>query len=314
MVYLILVVSLVILYFGAEWLVGGASSLAARLGISPLIIGLTIVSFGTSAPELLVSVKAAIQEQSALSVGNVIGSNLFNVVLILGISAIVYPLSVKKQLLRFDVPVMIAVSILFMFLFIDGLLSTMESWILILLFAAYISMLFVKSMKDKRSGANTADDEIQVRIYKHWLLDVLLIVIGLGGLIYGSSLLVDSAIKIAHTFGVSEAIIGLTIVAAGTSVPELATSVVAAIKKQSDIAIGNVVGSNISNLLLILGVAGAVYPIETRDINIIDNLFVVGTGIILWGFMKMGKNIKRWQGVMFVLMYVVYMGLKLSSI
>lgn len=314
MVYLILIVSLVILYFGAEWLVGGASSLAARLGISPLIIGLTIVSFGTSAPELLVSVKAAMQEQSVLSVGNVIGSNLFNVVLILGISAIVYPLSVKKQLLRFDVPVMIAVSILFMFLFIDGRLSTMESWVFILLFVIYISTLFVKSIKDKKSGTSTTDDEIQVRIYKHWLLDVLLIGIGLGGLIYGSSLLVDSAIEIARTFGVSEAIIGLTIVAAGTSVPELATSVVAAIKKQSDIAIGNVVGSSIFNLLLILGVAGAVYPIETRDINIIDNLFVVGTGIILWGFMKMGKNIKRWQGVMFVLMYVVYMGLKLSSI
>ncbi|MDO5664065.1 MAG: calcium/sodium antiporter [Bacteroidia bacterium] len=308
-----LLVSLAILYFGAEWLVSGASSFAARLGVSPLIIGLTIVSMGTSAPELVVSVKAAMSGQSALSIGNVLGSNLFNIGIILGISALIYPLAVKRQLLKFDVPVMVVTSLLFMVLFIDGKITFFEAFIFVFLFVAYMAYLFVTSIRDKSKGKAT-DEEETIKLYKHWIIDVSLIAIGLVGLVYGSNLLVDNAIIIAQKLGMSEALIGLTIVAAGTSMPELATSVVAAMKKRSDIAIGNVVGSNIFNLLLILGVAGLIYPIETPDINIVDSLFVVGVSALLWFFMKIGTRIRRWQGVIFLGVYLVYFFIKFGAV
>ena len=304
----LLIISLVVLYFGAEWLVGGASSLAARLNISPLIIGLTIVSMGTSAPELVVSIKAAMAGQSALSIGNVLGSNLFNIALILGVSALIVPLTVKRQLLKVDVPVMVGATLLFLIMFIDGKLSFTESLILIILFVGYMVYLFIVSLKNKDSNEeNTA----MIRIYKHWMLDVVLIALGLVGLIYGSDLLVKNAIIIAQKLGMSEAMIGLTIVAAGTSIPELATSLVAAVRKQSDIAIGNAVGSNTFNLLLILGTAGVIYPIETPDINIVDSLFMLGISALLWVFMKIGTKINRVQGMIFLLAYVGYYVMKL---
>lgn len=306
----LLIISLVILYFGAEWLVGGASSLAARLKVSPLIIGLTIVSLGTSAPELVVSIKAAMAGQSALSIGNVLGSNLFNTALILGVSAFIVPLVVKRQLLKVDVPVMIIATVVFLVMFLDGELSAIESWILLAMFAAYMTYLFVTSLKNK--DKQDASQESAIRIYKHWVIDVVLLGLGLAGLVYGSDLLVKNAIIIAQKLGMSEAMIGLTIVAAGTSIPELATSVVAAIKRHSDIAIGNVVGSNTFNLLLILGTAGAIYPIKTPDINIIDSLFLLGVSLALLLFMKMGTRINRWQGAIFLLMYASYYIIKLS--
>lgn len=302
----LLVLSLVILYFGAEWLVSGGASFAVRLGISPLIIGLTIVSIGTSAPELVVSVKAGMTGQSALSIGNVLGSNLFNVCIILGISAIIYPLAVKRQLLKLDVPVMILTSVLFLLIFLDGAISLVEAIVFIVSFLAYMIYLFITSKKHV-----AAEDEEEIKKYKHWAIDVALIVVGLVALICGSNLLVDNAVIIAQKLGMSEALIGLTIVAAGTSMPELATSVVAAMKKRSDIAIGNVVGSNIFNILLILGVAGIIYPIHTPDINIADSLFVVGTGVLLWLFMKLGTRINRWQGLFLLLIYAVYLTMKL---
>lgn len=306
-----LLVSLVILYFGAEWLVSGASSLAARLGVSALVIGLTIVSVGTSAPELVVSAKAAMAGQSALSIGNVLGSNIFNFCIILGLSAIIYPLAVKRQLLKTDVPVMILSSVIFLVLFLDGSISQIEAMIFLAVFVAYMAYLFITSMKKKNVDD---DDSSPIKIFKHWAIDVLLIGLGLFGLVFGSNMLVDNAIIIAKQLGMSEAMIGLTIVAAGTSMPELATSVVAAIKKRSDIAIGNVVGSNIFNVLLILGVAGTIYPIHTTDINVVDSLFVVGLGLLLWLFMKIGTRIQRWQGFVFLALFAVYFYFKLSGL
>lgn len=303
-----LLISLVILYFGAEWLVGGASSLAARLRISPLIIGLTIVSMGTSAPELVVSVKAAMAGQSALSIGNVLGSNLFNTALILGVSALIIPLTVKRQLLKVDVPVMVGATLLFLIMFLDGKLSFTESIILVGLFISYMAYLLIVSLKNKETNDN---NDIIIRIYKHWAIDVSLIGVGLVGLIYGSDLLVDNAIVIAKNLGMSEAMIGLTIVAAGTSIPELATSIVAALKRQTDIAIGNVVGSNTFNLLLILGTAGAIHPIQTPDINITDSLFLLGTGLLLWLFMKTSTKLGRFQGLIFLLAYIGYYVMKI---
>lgn len=306
-----LLLSLLILYYGAEGLVSGASSFAKRLGVSPLIIGLTIVSIGTSMPELVVSAKAAMAGQSALSIGNVLGSNMLNVGIILGLSAIIYPVTVNKQLLKFDVPVVILTSILFLLLFLDSEISRIDAGLMILLFIAYITYLIVTSKKDKEKNIedNESDD---IRVNKHWSIDVIFIVIGLIALVYGSDLLVVNSIIIAERLGMSEAMIGLTIVAAGTSMPELATSVVAAIKKRSDIAIGNVVGSNIFNILLILGVAGLIQPINTPDINYMDALFVVALGVVLWLFMKFGSKIKRWQGVFFIILYILYFYIKLA--
>lgn len=305
-----LVVSLVILYYGAEGLVLGASSLAKRLGISALVIGLTIVSIGTSMPELVVSIKAAMIGQSALSVGNVLGSNFFNIGLILGISAIIYPLLAKRQLLKLDVPVMIFSSVLFLIYFLDSRISRIEAISLLLILITYITYLLVSSKKGKKVKPDSNDDDI--KLTKHWSLDIIFIVVGLVALVYGSDLLVVNAIIIAERLGMSEAMIGLTIVAAGTSMPELATSVVAAIKKRSDIAIGNIVGSNIFNILLILGVAGTIQPITTPDINYIDGLFVVLLGVVLWFFMKHSSSIRRWQGAIFVLLYIIYFYYKLN--
>ncbi len=307
-----LLLSLVILYFGAEGLVSGAASLAKRIGISPLVIGLTIVSVGTSAPELLVSVKAALNGQGALSVGNVLGSNFFNVGIILGISALIYPLAVKRQLLKLDVPVMVVVFLLFFLFFLDYTISRLEALIFLLTLITYITYMLITSRKEKPAQKEAEEEEIHMS--KHWLLDILFIIVGLAGLVYGSDLLVVNAVIIAGWLGMSEAMIGLTIVAAGTSMPELATSVVAALKKRSDIAIGNVVGSNIFNILLILGVTGLIRPISTPDINYVDGLFNLGIGVLLWIFMKRSSRIKRVQGAIFLGVYMIYFTYKLFLI
>ncbi len=313
-----LLVSLVILYFSAEGLVSGASSLAKRIGISPLVIGLTIVSVGTSAPELVVSVKAALNGQSALSIGNVLGSNFFNIGIILGLSALIYPLAVKRQLLKLDVPVMILAALLFFLFFLDSIISRIEALIFIVMFVSYTVYLLISSKKKNIKTQDSDSEkemhlEEEIRLNKHWTLDILLIGVGLLGLVYGSDLLVENAVIIAARLGMSEAMIGLTIVAAGTSMPELATSVVAAVKKRADIAIGNVVGSNIFNILLILGVAGLIQPISAPDINYVDSLFVIGISLLLWIFMKQGTRITRWQGAAFILFYLVYFSIKLTT-
>ena len=304
-----LLVSLVILYYGAEGLVSGAASLAKRIGISPLVIGLTIVSIGTSMPELVVSVKAAMSGQSAISIGNVLGSNFFNIGIILGMSALIYPLAVKRQLLKLDVPVMIFAALLFFLMFLDYKISHVEALIFILLLLSYISYLLFISKKN----TPVEEEEEEIKQTKHWALDILFIGVGLLALVYGSDLLVVNATLIAGRLGMSEAMIGLTIVAVGTSMPELATSVVAAIKKRSDIAIGNVVGSNIFNVLLILGVAGLIQPISTPEINYVDGLFMIGISLLLWSFMKAGSRIKRWQGTAFIAFYLIYFFIKIAA-
>lgn len=304
-----LLVSLVILYYGAEGLVFGASSLAKRIGVSPLIIGLTIVSIGTSMPELVVSAKSAMSGQSGIAIGNVLGSNMFNVGIILGLSAIIYPLAVKRQLLKFDVPIMILTSVLFLLLFLDYGIARLEALFMVVLFVLYISYLLITSKKNPKDKNNQESD---IKVSKHWSLDLIFIVAGLLALVFSSDLLVDNSIIIAQRLGMSEAMIGLTIIAAGTSMPELATSVVAAIKKRSDIAIGNIVGSNIFNILLILGVTGLIQPISTPEINYMDTLFVVILGLVLWLFIKFSSHVRRWQGVIFILMYVFYFFIKFS--
>lgn len=304
----LIIFSLVVLYFAANWLVLGGSSLAKRLGVSPLIIGLTVVSFGTSAPELVVSVQASLAGQGALSIGNVVGSNFFNIGVILGISALIYPLLVKRQLFKLDVPVMIGATVLFLITFYDGKLTTFEAVIYLVLFVVYMIFLTIMSLRKESPGA---DDVDTFKLTKHWAIDILFIVLGLGGLIFGSDLLVNNSVMVATRLGMSEALVGLTIVAAGTSMPELATSVVAAMKKNSDIAIGNVVGSSVFNILLIMGVAGTIKPIETADINMIDGLYLLAFTLLLFVFMRLRRNINRVEGALLFVIYLIYFFYKL---
>lgn len=309
---ILIIVSLIILYFGAGWLVGGASSLAVKLGVTPLIIGLTVVAFGTSTPELIVSIQAALQGNGGISIGNVLGSNIFNIGLILGISAICYPIRIKAEVLRLDIPVMLVTALLFLLFFLDYELSRLEGIVLLAGCVLYTSFNISKAKK-----ANTeVQEEFQEAIpqkTRHWGIDMLLIILGLGILIFGSDLLVNNAVSLAKRFQISDAVIGLTIVAAGTSMPELATSVVAAIKKQSDIAVGNVVGSNIYNILLILGPSALITPIKTPDIALTDSLVMVGISVILIPLVRSGFILKRWEGAVLLAVYGAYMFYLLSE-
>ena len=298
---LLVLASLVVLYFGADFLVKGSSSLAVRFGISPLVVGLTVVAFGTSAPELLVSVQSALAGNSGIAVGNVMGSNIFNVCAILGISAMIYPLRVNPRLVRFDMPVMLVATLLFVLIFHDG---TFGRWAGILFFVGICAYMIYCVYKAKRGEAVEGEEEIKVT--KSWILDVVLVIIGLGLLVWGSDLLVNNAVSIAKALGWSEAVIGLTIVAAGTSMPELATYVVAAMKKRTDIAIGNVVGSNIFNLLAVLGLTATITPVETNQINWLDMGVMFGSSLILLPFMRTGFKIGRGEGVVLFIIYVAY--------
>lgn len=303
---LFVILSLVMLYFGADFLVKGSSSLAIRLGIKPLVVGLTVVAFGTSTPELMVSINAALSGSPEISVGNVVGSNIFNIGIILGISAMIYPLRVNRQLLRLDMPVVLVATLLFTILFWNGRFGRLEGALFVFLLIAYV-VYNVRQSRKEIVTEQVVEEKNDIRKYKHWYIDVLLIGIGLAILVVGSDLLVKNAVSIARFLKINEAVIGLTIVAAGTSMPELATSAVAALKKNNDIAIGNIVGSNIFNLFCIMGISSLIQPIETLDINYIDNLVMLGFTVLLLPLMRTGYILKRKEGVTLFVFYVVYL-------
>ncbi|EAZ98891.1 calcium/sodium antiporter [Marinobacter sp. ELB17] len=309
---------LVFLIVGAEALVRGASRFALGFGISPLIIGLTVVAFGTSSPELAVSVKAALSGQSGVAVGNVIGSNIFNVLFILGLSALIVPLVVSKQLLRLDVPVMIALSMFVLLLSLDGSVSRADGTILVLGLAGYIGVLIYLSRKastdrnkerTERNNEGSKESGDVNRSGSSTLRNSLLVLGGLVLLVLGSRWLVDGAVSFAQYMGVSELIIGLTIVAAGTSLPEVVTSVIAAIRGQRDIAVGNVIGSNIFNLMGVLGVAGIVAP---SGINVppavigFDLPVMIAVAFACLPIFFTGGGISRPEGSLFLGYYVMY--------
>lgn len=300
--------SLFLLYLGAEWLVKGGAALALRAGVSSLVVGLTVVAFGTSMPEFIVSVKAALGGNSAISIGNVVGSNIFNIAIILGISALITPLQVTKQIIKVDTPIMVGVSLLFLLLFLDKTLAFWEGILFIVMIIGYTvaNVYYSKRQVKAAHSQDNLNDSEQELTKRHWALDILYIVLGIGLLMYGASLLVDNAIIIARELGMSDAMIGLTIVAAGTSMPELITSIVAALKKNTDIAIGNIVGSNIFNILAILGTTAAIAPIEAQAINMVDMAAMLLTAIILLPLMRTGYKINRWEGAALLLLYVAY--------
>ncbi|MFU8804617.1 MAG: calcium/sodium antiporter [Bradymonadaceae bacterium] len=303
---ILLIVGLVLLYFGAEGLVKGASSLALKLGITPLIVGLTVVSFGTSAPELLVCLLAT----DDVSVGNIIGSNIANIALILGVAALVRPIQVQARAVRREFPVMVAASALFMLLAMDGRLTRLDAGILILGIILYLVYTFFEARKDmQRVEELLGDDLANLDIEKSSRLrDVLLVLGGIVGLAAGAQLMVSSAIEIALYFNISELVIGITIVAIGTSLPELATSTIASYRDEADISVGNVIGSNIFNVLLVLGVVAMVRPLDVgADAVSIDLWVMMAITIGIWPLLRSGHVLRRWEGALLVIVYVAYM-------
>lgn len=298
---------LLLLYAGAEGLVRASSSLALRLKISPLVIGLTIVAFGTSMPELVVSMKTALSHQGAISIGNVVGSNIFNIAIILGLSALIYPLKINIKLLRSDTPIMILAAILFVILFRDFQLTFLEGFILFFCIVLYTVINFYLAKRASVTDINQIKSEIVAsKYFKNIYIEILTIVVSLLILVIGAKYLINGSVNFAKLLGISEAVIGLTIIAAGTSLPELATSVVASYRKQSDIAVGNIIGSNIFNILGILGISSLLSPINGTGINLIDVYVMIAVSILLFPLMLSKFEIKRWEGLILLGFYVVY--------
>jgi cation:H+ antiporter len=303
----LLVIGFVVLIKGADWLVNGASSLAKKHNVSDLAIGLTVVAFGTSAPELVVNVFASIQGHEAIVFGNIIGSNNFNLFVILGIAGLITPMVVQSSTVRREIPLSFIAVIFLFFLANDFFLSDKQSMsridglILLTMFGLFLFYVYSQLKSDP---AEKADLDLVHSHGKIWVL----IIIGLAGLIIGGRLVVTSAIAMATAWGVSEKIIGLTIVAAGTSLPELATSVVAALKKNNDIAVGNIIGSNIFNIFLILGISSVIKPLGF-DVSFNTDIYLLGFGtIVLLIFMFTGKKKKldRWEAALLLAVYIAY--------
>ncbi len=310
MTILVFVSGLVLLAVGAEALVRGASRLAAALGISPLVIGLTVVAFGTSSPELSVSVKAAISAQGGIALGNVIGSNIFNVLFILGLSALVAPLVVSQQLVRLDVPVMVAVSVLVLIFGFDEKLSRSEGLFLVAGLLIYIWFLVWQSRKESAEVRDEYAKEFGFRgNATSWLANVGFVLGGLALLILGARWLVASAVSMAQDLGVSELVIGLTIVAAGTSLPEVVTSVIASLRGERDIAVGNVVGSNLFNTMGVLGLSSIVAPtgmeVSAAVIRFDLPIMIVAAFACL-PILFTGGIISRLEGALLLAYYVAY--------
>lgn len=310
--FVLFILGLVFLVIGAEALVKGASRLAAAVGVSPLVIGLTVVSFGTSAPELAVSINAALSNNADIALGNIVGSNIFNVLFILGLSAIIVPLTVHRQLVRIDVPVMIVISGVTWVMCLDGNVSRIDGLILFAGIVLYTVITVIISRRKERVSESKRSDPAEAKPAQGAAaiaLNVLFIAVGLGLLVLGSKWLVDGAVQMAKAMGLSELVIGLTIIAAGTSLPEVATSVLAAIRGQRDIAVGNVVGSNIFNLLCILGmtslVAPAGIPVQPSSLAL-DIPFMVAVAVACLPIFFVGHCIQRWEGVLFLAYYAAY--------
>ena len=303
--WLLIVLGLGLLVAGAEALVRGSASLARRLGVSPLVVGLTVVAYGTSAPELLVSLQAAASGRGSIAIGNVVGSNIANIALILGLAALISPLTVRAKVIRIDLPILlVSTGILIAFL-LDQRVGRIEGAVLFLGALAYTAFTLVAARREslevvEEFAAGVPSQRGRV------IWDVLLSIVGLGLLVLGARALVTGAVGVARGLGMSELVIGLTIVAVGTSLPELATSLLAAVRREADIAVGNVVGSNIFNILGILGLTALISPIQGFQVGTIDLLALAGTAIALLPMARSGFRVSRSEGVVLLLAYGLY--------
>ena len=320
---LLIIVGFALLVKGADWFVDGAAGIAKRCHISPLVIGLTVVAFGTSVPELAVSVTSAVRHSTDISIGNVVGSNITNILLILGLSALIHPLPVQSTSMKLDIPVLLLASALLVGLGVwGGALQWWDGLILLVVFSGYMTLLFIQARREQKQLAARGEeappeeeDPPRTKLgqwfarmeQKLWFL-ILLTVVGLGLVVGGGTLLVDGARYVAEYFGVSERIIGLTVVALGTSLPELVTSVVAAAKGETDIAVGNIIGSNIFNIFVVAGIASLFYPLTfTIAGNLVDALVALAAAVLLLVCALVGKrNLNRVAGALMFCCFIGY--------
>ena len=307
MIAIYIIGGLILLYFGANWLVQGAITLALHLGLSPLIVGLTVVALGTSVPEALVSVRAAIGHQGGIALGNVIGSNILNIALILGLSAFFNPLKVDSHLVKADVPLLAGATFMLVVLLEDFHISRMEGGFLLLCIVGYVAgnIMTVKRTspeENKIEGVEVPEDHS-----KNLWRDISFLFIGLIALAFGSNFLVTGAVDLARILGLSEALIGLTIVSIGTGTPEMATALMAAYRKRADLAIGNAVGSNLFNIMFVLGIAALVAPLDGKGISSIDLYVMLGVTILLLPTVWTGRILDRKEGFLFLAIYVGYL-------
>ena len=298
MEYILLIVGFVLLIKGADLFVDGASSVAAKLKVPSLIIGLTVVSIGTSLPEAAVSVSASLSGNNSISLGNVIGSNIFNLLMVVGVSSAILPIVTDRDMLKRDMPINIGITVLLGILLFDGNLSRLEALLLLLLLAAYMFLLIRSALKNRVEAEETK--------VLSWAKSIVFIVLGMAAIIGGGQLVVNSAKTIAMALGMSETLVGLTVVAIGTSLPELVTSVVAARKGDSGIAMGNVIGSNLFNILFILGMAGVIKPLTADAAFFIDTGILLGISALMLLFAFTKRKISRVEGITCVLLYVAY--------
>lgn len=312
--FLLALLGIGVLILGGELLVRGAVTLAASLGLSPLVIGLTVVAGGTSAPELVVSVMAAAKGNPGICAGNVVGSNIFNVLLILGVAAVVCPLRTTATFVRREIPIMVAVSILLFVLAINGELSRFEGAVLLVVFFAY-NVLAIKLARRESAVIKPQVDQVTANRRDRSLpVSATLVVLGLAGLGGGSELFLRGSVAIAKSLHVSEEMIGLTLVAFGTSLPELVASAVAAMRKQPDICLGNVIGSNVFNVALILGVSGVVKPLPfSAELVHVHLPIMVGTSILIWPLVRSGLTLSRREGAILLMLFAAYLGWTIAS-
>lgn len=299
---ILLALGFVLLIKGADRFVDGSSSVAARFGIPQLVIGLTIVAMGTSTPEAAVSITAAFSGNADITVGNIVGSNILNILIILGLSSVIVPIAVARSTVKYEMPFMILVTALLLLLGLDGTLGFADGIIMIAFFAAYLTYLFLMAKRDK-TVQHEEESAKQISLPKA----VVFVIIGLAMIILGSSVTVNAASSIAEMLGMNERFIGLTVVALGTSLPELFTSVSAARKGNADIAIGNIVGSNIFNILFICGISALIIPVPFAQNFVFDMIVAIAAAILLTICCMIGKHqLKRWAGVLMLVLYAVY--------
>ncbi len=296
---ILLFVGFAMLIKGADWFVDGSSGIATKFKIPQLVIGLTIVAMGTSAPEAAVSIAAALKGNADITIGNIVGSNILNILIILGISALITPLAVAKSTIKVEMPFMVVVTLLLLGMGYNGTISLLEGIILLLVFLVYLGYLFLLAKNDKNKDEENIKD---VSIWKALIWTV----VGLVLIVYGSNVTVDAATKIAQIVGLSERFIGLTIVALGTSLPELFTSVSAARKGNADIAIGNIVGSNIFNILFVIGISSVIVPVPFANGFRFDTIIAVAAAVLLLLCSLKDKKLKRWSGILMLLSYAAY--------
>ncbi len=301
-----IILGFILLTLGAEGLVRAGVSLALRMGVTPLVIGLTIVSMGTGSPELFVSAQASYFGSSGLAIGNIVGSNISNTALILGVAALIYPIKARSQVVRREMPIMIAVTAVLWLMILDGVLSRIDGAILLISSVVYTITIYIFA---QRSKSKTIADEFAEGIEKpnkSFFVDGVFLIGGIATLVLGAKVLIDGAVTIARILDISDVIIGLSVIAIGTSLPELATSAMASFRKESDLALGNAIGSNIVNILVVLGISALINPIAAGEIRSLDMVFMLGTGLFLWALLGFRFLLDRFEAALLLIAYAFY--------